>query len=95
MPRTNRNQTFLNGTLVNETLVTVDDATIFREDAPTRLTQAYTGLRQWSIDAQDTFDTWPTKSNAQKDAAQRETIRRFGVLCDRLADLLLNGGLGG
>jgi hypothetical protein len=57
--------------------------------SPDRLRQAYTTLRQWSIDAQANYDTWPTKTNAQKDAAQRETIRRLGILMDRLADLLL------
>jgi hypothetical protein len=41
------------------------------------------------VDAQANYDTWPTKTNAQKDAAQRETIRRLGILMDRLADLLL------
>jgi hypothetical protein len=57
-----------------------------------RLKSAYQTLRQWSVDAQDAYDTWPTKTNAQKDATQRETIRRLGVLMDRLADLLLLEG---
>jgi hypothetical protein len=57
--------------------------------SPERLRTAYSTLRQWAIDAQANYDTWPTKTNAQKDAAQRETIRRLGILMDRLADLLL------
>lgn len=60
--------------------------------SPDRLRTAYATLRQWSLDAQDAFDTWPTKTNAQKDATQRETIRRLGILMDRLADLLLVEG---
>jgi hypothetical protein len=60
--------------------------------SPDRLRAAYQTLRQWSVDAQDAYDTWPTKTNAQKDATQRETIRRLGVLMDRLADLLLLEG---
>ena len=60
--------------------------------SPDRVKQAYQTLRQWSVDAQANYDTWPTKTNAQKDAAQRETIRRLGVLMDRLADLLLLEG---
>jgi hypothetical protein len=57
-----------------------------------RVKNAYQTLRQWSVDAQANYDTWPTKTNAQKDAAQRETIRRLGILMDRLADLLLLEG---
>jgi hypothetical protein len=60
--------------------------------SPDRLRNAYQTLRQWSVDAQANYDTWPTKTNAQKDAAQRETIRRLGILMDRLADLLLLEG---
>jgi hypothetical protein len=60
--------------------------------SPPRLKAAYQTLRQWSVDAQDAYDTWPTKTNAQKDATHRETIRRLGVLMDRLADLLLLEG---
>jgi hypothetical protein len=60
--------------------------------SPDRLRNAYQTLRQWSADAQANYDTWPTKTNAQKDAAQRETIRRLGILMDRLADLLLLEG---
>jgi hypothetical protein len=60
--------------------------------SPSRLKNAYATLRQWSVDAQDAYDTWPTKTNAQKDATHRETIRRLGILMDRLADLLLLEG---
>jgi len=57
-----------------------------------RIRQSYQTLRQWSLDAQDAYDTWPTKTAAQKDAVHRETIRRLGLLMDRLADLLLLEG---
>lgn len=57
--------------------------------AVTALRQAYTTLRQWSLDAQDAFNTWPTKTAAQKDATQRETIRRLGVFFDRFADFMV------
>jgi hypothetical protein len=57
-----------------------------------RLQAAYQTLRQWSVDAATNHANWPTKTNAQKDATHRETIRRLGVLMDRLADLLLLEG---
>jgi hypothetical protein len=60
--------------------------------SPDRIRQAYLTLRQWSLDGQDAFDTWPTKTAAQKDVAMRETIRRLGVFFDRFADLLLIDG---
>jgi len=57
-----------------------------------RIKAAYQTLRQWSLDAQAAYDDWPNKTAANKDATQRETIRRLGVLMDRLADLLLLEG---
>jgi hypothetical protein len=60
--------------------------------SPDRLRTAYAALRQWSADAQASYDDWPNKTNAQKDATYRETIRRLGVLMDRMADLLLVDG---
>lgn len=86
MPRTDRAQVFLNGVLQSETTQIIDDETILREGANTRLGNAYGALRQWAADGQAAYDDWPTKTAAQKDAALREVIRRFGVLCDRLAD---------
>ena len=88
MPRTDRHQVFRNGVLQSETTEVIDDETILREGSRTRVEQSYTALRQWSTDAQAAFDDWPNKNNAQKDVAQRETIRRFGILCDRLADMI-------
>jgi len=60
--------------------------------SPDRVKQAYNTLRQWSADAANTNTNWPTMSNAQKDAAMRETIRRLGIFLDRMADLLLLEG---
>jgi hypothetical protein len=60
--------------------------------SPDRVKNAYQTLRQWSVDAATNHTNWPTMTNAQKDAAQRETIRRLGILMDRLADLLLLEG---
>lgn len=57
--------------------------------SPDRIKQAYQTLRTWSVDAANTNTNWPTMSNAQKDAAERETIRRLGIFFDRFADLLL------
>lgn len=53
------------------------------------LRQAYTTLRQWSLDAAAANTDWPNKTAAQKDAAIRETIRRLGIFFDRFADLLI------
>jgi hypothetical protein len=63
-----------------------------RHLSPERIRNAYQTLRQWSADAATNHTNWPTMTNAQKDAAQRETIRRLGILMDRLADLLLLEG---
>ena len=60
--------------------------------SPPRIKSAYVSLRQWSLDAQNAFDTWDSKTVAQKDATQKETIRRLGIFMDRLADLLLVEG---
>lgn len=60
--------------------------------APDKFRQAYSTLRQWASDADTTNTNWPSMSTAQKDAAMRETIRRLGILSDRLADLLLVTG---
>lgn len=57
-----------------------------------RIRNAYSTLRQWSLDAQAAYDDWPNKTAVQKDATQRETIRRLGIFMDRLADLLLIEG---
>jgi hypothetical protein len=89
MTRQDRNQHFLNGVLQSEQVVTIPDAQIEREDAPLRLRQSVVGLRIWSTEAQANFDTWGAKTAAQKDAANRELHRRFGILCDRLKDLLI------
>lgn len=79
---------YTNGVLVASDIRTITDAEVFEQQAPTRLRASIAGLRQWALDGQDAYTTWPTKTAAQKDAVQRETIRRFGVLSDRLADLL-------
>ncbi len=57
--------------------------------SPARLRQFYPTIRQWSLDAQAAYDDWPNKTQTQKDVALRETIRRLGVMMDRLADMLL------
>ncbi len=44
--------------------------------------------RAWSVDAQAAFDDWPNKTQAQKDAVLRETIRRLGVLMSNVAEHL-------
>lgn len=45
-------------------------------------------LRQWAVDAQDAFTTWPNKTALQKDATTREVIRRLGLLMTGVADIL-------
>lgn len=89
MPRTNRNQEFRNGVLVSEQVTVVDDATIFREDAPQRVRTAYAALRQWSIDHTAHNTNWPTMSAGAKDTAARQLHARFAQVCDGLADLLI------
>lgn len=95
MPRTDRHQVFTNGVLVSDTPVIISDEQIFREEVPTRLTASYTTLRSWAADAEATYTDWPTLSNAQKDARQREIVRRLGKLCDGLADFIMRDSLDG
>lgn len=54
-----------------------------------RLRQDYATLRQWSQDAATTNTNWPTMTQTQKDNATRETIRRLGILLDRVGDVLV------
>jgi hypothetical protein len=80
------------GGLISTQTVTLNGEAEQAYLSPDRIKQAYQTLRQWSLDAQDAFDTWPTKTAGQKDAATRETIRRLGIFFDRFADLLLIDG---
>lgn len=64
-------------------------AEILRRDAPARLRQSYTALRQWSIDAAAINTAGGTPTAAQV----RALFDRFGKLCDGMADLLLNQAL--
>jgi hypothetical protein len=94
MTRTDRTQVWDQaGNLISDVPVVISDERIFREDAPTRLVQGYLTLRQWADDAETTYADWPTKTAAQKDAINREVIRRLGVLADGIADLILHRGL--
>jgi hypothetical protein len=93
MARTNHNQVYANGVLVSEEVVVIPDEQVFREETPARLAQQYTTLREWADDAETTYTAWPTLTNAQKDARNREVVRRLGVLCDGLADILIDRGL--
>lgn len=45
-------------------------------------------LRQWSTDAATTHTNWPTMTAGQKDAANREVIRRLGLFFGHFADLI-------
>ena len=94
MTRENRNQVFDGqGNLVFETVVVISDEQIFREETPTRMAQGYQTLRDWADDAETTYTAWPTLTAAQKDARNREVVRRLGVLCDGLADFIMDRGL--
>lgn len=57
--------------------------------SPENLRQAYTTLRQWSQDAQATYNAAVAGNRALTAAEQREFIRRVGVFFDRMADLLI------
>lgn len=49
-------------------------------------------LREWSVDAQNYYDQWPTlngeQNGTEKDAVMREMLRRQGLTWAGLADLL-------
>jgi hypothetical protein len=60
--------------------------------SPDRLKQAYTTLRQWSLDAETESGAWAGQSQAQRDAAMTTTFHRLSLFFDRFADLLLLEG---
>lgn len=43
-------------------------------------------LREWSVQGLQAYDEWPTKTAAQKDAANRLDIRRTALLFGKVAD---------
>lgn len=87
-------ETFDNaGNLVTTQNLTLTDEEAFREEVPNRLSAVSQTLRDWADDAATTHADWPTKTAAQKDAINREVIRRLGVLCDGLADFIMDRGL--
>ncbi len=51
-------------------------------------------LRDWQTDAQNTYGQWPVMSDAAKDNATREMVRRLGLTWGGLADLLTVLGKG-
>lgn len=85
MPETAYDEVYENGVLKSRVARVVSNAEVARRDAPLRLRQAYGTLRQWQQDAQAVADQSSNVSQAQI----KELFRRFGVLCDRLADLLI------
>lgn len=93
MAETAFDETYKNGVLVTRTPRTVSDAEIQRRDAPTRLRQSYTALRQWQTDAQTAVAAWDGQTQVQKNATMKVVIDRFGKLCDGMADLLLQMSL--
>jgi len=71
----------------DERLATAEDEET-TENGRSRVRQAYSALQAWAADEAQKNTDWPTLTNAQKDAANRELHRRFGLVCDRLSDLL-------
>ena len=82
-----------NGNVVETQTFEVSDEQVYREEVPNRLAAVSATLRTWADDAEAAYAAWPTLTNAQKDARHRETIRRLGVLCDGLADFIMDRGL--
>jgi hypothetical protein len=89
MPQTDQDDVYQNGVRISRTPRVVSDAEILRRDAPQRLRQSYSALRQWSIDAAAVSAAGGTPTAAQL----RALFDRFGKLCDGLADLLIERGL--
>jgi hypothetical protein len=89
MPQTDQDDVYKNGVLQSRTPRVVSDAELQRRDAPQRLRQSYSALRQWSIDAAAVSAAGGTPTPAQL----RALFDRFGKLCDGIADMLLNMSL--
>jgi hypothetical protein len=54
---------------------------------------AVSALRTWASDAQTAAGNWDGWTQTQKNAATKTMMTRFGVLCERLADLVEAQGL--
>lgn len=67
----------------------VPDAVVERDDARGRVRVLRAVLRQWAQDAATDAAAYDTLDVPARQAAQRRVIQRFGLLCDRLRDLLL------
>lgn len=78
-----------NTVLVKQTQRVVSDTEIRRRDAPARIRQVLSTLDAWAADEQKIFTDWPSLTNAQKDAANRQMHDRFGKFLDRFGDVLL------
>lgn len=81
-----------NGVLVERRSYTLDGEEAERYLAPDRLRTFYATARAWASDAEAVADGWAGLSNADKDAALRQTVRRVGKLLEALADELAAGG---
>lgn len=85
------------GRLLEQREATTDEASVLVADqelatvdaANTRIVKAYEVLQQWAADQAAINNAWPTLTNAQKDGANRQLQRRFGLVCENLADLLI------
>lgn len=58
-----------------------------------RLGGAAANLQSWANDAAGVVAQWDGSTPAQKDAALKVVIQRFGILCNRIDDILIAGGL--
>jgi hypothetical protein len=54
---------------------------------------AVNGLRSWASDAQTATNNWDGWTQAQKNAAMKTVVTRFGILCERMADMIEAQGL--
>lgn len=55
----------------------------------------YTVLKGWAAEEAATVSGWSSLTATQKDSAHRQLHQRFGVLVDRLADLIRHLGVTG
>jgi hypothetical protein len=86
---TDQDEVFENGVVVSSMPRTVSDEEVERRGTNDRLRAAYPLLRQWADDAAGAVGNWDGWTTAQRFAALKTVVDRFGKLADGLADLLL------
>ena len=71
-------------------LAAFEEAETARAFSTARLRGALGTIGEWAVEAQVTYDKWPNLTANEKDSVARELVRRFGIVLDHFADLVIH-----